>query len=187
MYKFSLLQRMTLTALMVSFYIIATRFILIPVTDLVRMSLGLPILIFSSILLGPISGAIIGGCGDLFGALFVPYAGLAINPFMCLSYTLMGAAPGLFMILFKKVKHNEKIGFIILNSFLALIFALSLVFVLVSKEIKMFYNVFTLNTLSRLIIILIMFILCILISLMTYFINRHFKAKIKLDESIPSP
>ena len=64
MFKLSILQRMTFTAMMIAFYMIATRFIMIPVTQAVRLSAGVAILIFSSMLLGPISGAVVGIAGD---------------------------------------------------------------------------------------------------------------------------
>lgn len=190
MFRFSTLQKMTLTALLLALYMVATRFLGIYVTPFVRFSFGIPILIFSSILLGPISGAIIGGVGDILGILIINTSGVAINPFMTISYALMGATPGVCMMLFRKYRDNEKISFIIFNGLLAIIWILILSFTLVTKQIELFNKdnrvILTLNVLAKSLIISLSLLLLIGISIFTYFFNRHFKNKSMFDNRIPN-
>ena len=138
MFKFTVLQRMTLTALLFAFSVIATRFIGVYVTPFVRLSAGVAIIIYSSILLGPISGAIVGGLGDIIGILLVPAGSMAINPFITLTYTLMGAVPGLIMMLFRRLKKKDLIYSIIFFAFLLMIFISLTVYMTISNEITMF-------------------------------------------------
>lgn len=187
MIKFNALQKMTLTAMLLALSIIATRFIGVYVTPYVRLSAGVSITMFSSILLGPISGAVIGGVGDILGILIYNPSNVAINPIITFTYALMGATPGLLMILFRKFKNRDKIGFITLNAFLLIIWTTIFIFVMVSNSVTMFNHTFAFNTLARILIPIISFIIIILISLFTYFLNRHFKNKIKDDPRIPSP
>jgi len=179
MYKFSNLQKMTLTALLLAFYIIATRFIGFYVTPMVRFSVGVPILIFSSLLLGPLPGAIIGALGDILGILIFNPLGTAINPFMPFTYALMGAAPGLIHMFFKKFQDKEKLSLIIFNSLLLVIWILIIVFSLYVNELTLFNkdNVVKINMVAKILIIVISFILMALISFFTYFINKKFKVK----------
>lgn len=187
MKQFSLIQRMCLTALLLAVQIIATRFIGVYVTPYVRLSVGVAITIFSSILLGTISGAVIGGCGDILGIVLYNVSGVAINPFITITYALMGATPGLFMMLFHKIKINKKSSLIIFNILLILIWIGVLIFTLITNEITIFNNKFVLNTVAKALIPIISFIIMIAISLFTIFFNRHFKKKCETYNDLPSP
>ena len=186
MYKFSVLQTMTLTAMLLALYIIATRLLGIYITPYVRFSFGVAILIYSSILLGPISGAIIGGVGDILGIVIVNTSGISINPLITLTYFLMGATPGLLMMLFKKINQKEKIGLIIYNGLLLLIWSLITGFVFTQDSITLFNSkvVMPLNTLSRSLVIVITFLLIVGISIFTYFLNAHFFKKYRYNDRI---
>lgn len=175
MFKFTKLQLITLTAVFLALDIIATRFLGVYITPYVRLSVGVSITIYSSILLGPISGALIGGGADILGILLYNASGVAINPFMTIAYAIMGAVPGLFIILFKKIKMNDKLSFIIFNSFLILIWIGILIFALNTTSIKIFNNVLVFNLVAKILIPVISFIVMILISLFFVYMDKKFK------------
>ncbi|MCQ2786812.1 MAG: ECF transporter S component [Bacilli bacterium] len=187
MFKLSILQRMTFTAMMIAVYMVATRFIMVPVTQAVRLSAGVAILIFSSILLGPISGAVVGIAGDLIGIVISPYLGMAYNPLMTVSYGLMGATPGLLMMLFRKVKAKDLIYSIMFFILLAVIVISLTVYMATANEITLFDHLFTINLAARIVVPIIAFILMGLFALFTYFLNRRFKKRREEYPNLPSP
>lgn len=185
MIKFSLLQRMTLTAMMLVMSIIATRFLGVYVTPYVRLSLGVAVTMFSSILLGPISGAIIGGLGDIFGILISNTSGVAINPFITITFTLMGATPGLLMILLRKV-NKENLQSAIFDGFLLIIFIGILIFTFTSINITMFDRTFSINTIAKILIPIISLIVLIAIKVFVALFNVHFYKFKSADPRVPS-
>ena len=187
MFKLTILQRMTLTALMITLYMVATRFIMVPVTDFVRLSAGVAILIFSSILLGPISGAVVGIAGDLLGIAIAPYLGMAYNPFMTISYGLMGATPGLIMMLFRKVKGKDLIYSILFFALLSVIVISLTVYMATAKEITLFNHLFKINLAARIVVPIMAFILMGLFGLFTYALNRRFKKRREQYPNLASP
>lgn len=187
MFKLSVLQRMTFTALLIAFYMVATRFIMVPVTPAVRLSAGVAILIFSSVLLGPISGAVIGIAGDLIGIAISPYLGMAYNPLMTISYGLMGATPGLLMMLFRKVKAKDLIYSIMFFVLLAVIVISLTIYMATATEITLFNHLFTINLAARIVVPIVALILMGLYALFTYFLNRRFKKRREEYPNLPSP
>lgn len=185
MMKFSTLQRMTLTAMMLVLSIVATRFLGIYVTPYVRLSCGVAVTMFSSILLGPISGAIIGGLGDIIGILIMPVSGVAINPFITITFTLMGATPGLIMLGFKKF-NNKRISMLIFDTFLLLIFVGLLSFTFLATEITMFNITFKITKIAKILIPIIGFIVLCLIHIFVSYFSRYFSKFVNKDNRIPN-
>lgn len=188
MFKLTLLQRMTLTALMIALYMIATRFVMVPVTPYVRLSAGVAILTFSSIMLGPIPGAVIGVAGDLLGAVISPYMGnVTINPFMTISYGLMGATPALIMMLFRKVRAKDLIYSILFFVLLGVIVISLTVYMSTATQITLFNHEFTINLAARIVVPIVAFVLMGLFGVFTYFLNKRFKKRREEHPNLPSP
>ncbi|MCQ2794902.1 MAG: ECF transporter S component [Bacilli bacterium] len=187
MFKLSVLQRMTFTALMIAFYMVATRFIMVPVTQAVRLSAGVAILIFSSILLGPISGAVIGIAGDLIGIAISPYLGMAYNPLMTISYGLMGATPGLLMMMFRKIKAKDLIYSIMFFALLGVIVISLTIYMGIADGVELFGRSFTFNLAARIVVPIVALIIMGLFALFTYFLNRRFKKRREENPNLPSP
>ncbi|MCQ2752769.1 MAG: ECF transporter S component [Bacilli bacterium] len=187
-YKMSVLQRMVLTALMLALYTVATRFVMVPVTPYVRLSAGIAILIFSSIMLGPIAGAVIGVAGDLLGAVIMPYMGnVVINPFMTISYGLMGATPALIMILFRKFKKKDLIYSILFFTLLTVIVISLTIYMSIAPSITLFDHEFTINLVARILVPIIALIIMSLFGVFTYFLNKRFKKRREELPNLPSP
>lgn len=187
--KFTLLQKMTMTAMLFAIYVVATRFIGVYVTPYVRLSVGVAIMIFSSILLGPISGAIIAGVGDIIGILLVNTSGVAINPFITLTYLFMGATPGLLMMLFKKVKFNLLLTKIIFAVFLLLIWAGITTSILLIPQITIFQSkiVWNIGLASKIAVPIVSFVLLALIYFFTGYLNKRFQNNTSNDSRVISP
>lgn len=123
--------KITLSALFIALTIVCSKFI--PISNVfnlpfLRISLGPTILIFASILLGPIYGAITGLLSDLVGFIF-DTTGYAYNPLFSLTYLLYGLVPALLLLLLKKNKSSKPIvqivSFVIINAFIMCFFLMN--------------------------------------------------------------
>lgn len=123
--------KITLSALFIALTIVCSKFI--PISNVfnlpfLRISLGPTILIFASILLGPIYGAITGLLSDLVGFIF-DTTGYAYNPLFSLTYLLYGLVPALLLLLLKKNKSSKPIvqivSFTIINVFIICFFLMN--------------------------------------------------------------
>lgn len=119
--KLSPVVKISLSGLILALVIIFTRFLSvqnIPFLPFVRISIGPALIIFASILLGPIYGGIIGGASDILGIFLVPNAlGYPINPWFTLVYTGLGILPWCIYKLVKLIK-NDKVSLIVMGAIL---------------------------------------------------------------------
>lgn len=176
----NVILRMTLTALLLSLNIILSRtpILSIYVTPFVRFSLGPTIVVFSSILLGPISGMIVGGVGDILGIILYNPSGFSINPLISLTYTLLGLTPYLIYLLIKKL--NKKTLFILNISLLALIEVAISLMCIFNNEINFGgNNIYALDLGIKLVIIFSSLVILIALGVSIYFINKIFIKKNK--------
>ena len=130
-FKIKPVLKITLSALFIALTIVTSKFL--PISNVfslpfLRISLGPTILIFASILLGPIYGAMTGLLSDLIGFIF-DTTGYAYNPLFSLTYLLYGLIPGLLIYLLKKNKSSKPIiqiiSFAIINIFIICFFSLN--------------------------------------------------------------
>lgn len=165
--------KISLSGLILALVIIFTRFLSIqniPVLPFVRISLGPALIIFASILLGPLYGGVIGGASDILGILLVPNAlGFVINPWFTLIYTLLGILPWCFYQIFKRFS-KEKPSFILFSSVLLALW----VFVLVCGLTNQAILGHTFEAYQLILVFIISFILCVLVIVGVFFINRYF-------------
>jgi len=110
-------KKITFTGLLLALTIIVTRVFSVsslPIIPFVRLSLGPIFIIFSSLFLGPLCGAVVGGGSDILGILLFPdKLGYAINPLFTVVYTLLGIVPWVVFQLVKKIK-SEKVLFLVI-------------------------------------------------------------------------
>lgn len=178
--KLDSVQKITLSGIFIALVIILTRFLAlqyIPIIPFVRISLGPALVIFSSLLLGPVYGGIIGGLSDFLGILLVPNPqGFMINPFITLIYTLLGVLPWVTLFVIKKIKMTKSAPFIFFGAILA-IWLFVLFFLLFNDSITLYGAVYQFNTLSKTLIIVISFVLSVLMSVAIFFTNRYITKK----------
>ncbi|MDY0100542.1 MAG: ECF transporter S component, partial [Bacilli bacterium] len=143
--KLDHVQKITLSGILLALIIIFTRFLAIqyiPFLPFIRISIGPALIIFSSILLGPLYGGLLGGLSDLLGILLVPNPqGFMINPFIILLYTVLGIVPYFVFKLIKKVKSQKKLALSFYIS-LFVIWVFIFLFLMFNHEITLYEKVY---------------------------------------------
>jgi uncharacterized membrane protein len=174
--KLDSVQKITLSGIFIALVIILTRFLAIqyiPIIPFVRISLGPALIVFSSLLLGPIYGGVIGGLSDFLGILLVPNPqGFMINPFITLIYTLLGVLPWVTLFVIKKIMMTKSAPYIFFGAILS-IWLFVLFFLIFNNSITLYGATYQFNVLSKVLIITISFALSILMSVAIFFTNRY--------------
>lgn len=172
--KISQVQKITLSALLLALTIILTRITPLqnfPLIPWVRISLGPALIIFSSLLCGPLYGAIVGAGSDILGIVLFPNSlGYGINPLFTIVYGLLGILPWLIYWLIKRIK-NPHIPFICLISASILMFGALVYFIFFSSIIAANYNF---ELYHKIIIVSVAFVLLVATIIALFFINRFF-------------
>lgn len=175
--KISQVQKITLSALFLALTIILTRITPlqnIPVIPWIRISLGPALIIFSSLLLGPIYGAIVGALSDILGIVLFPNAlGYGINPLFTFVYGLLGILPWMLFWIVKKIKKPQISG-ICMTSAGILIFA--------TATYLFFFNPIILENYEfelwlKILIISLIFVLFVGTTIAIFFIDKYFNNK----------
>lgn len=99
----SYIHKIALTAMMITFSVLITRFMPGVQLGVYRFSLGAIPIVLSSLILGPIFGGIVGALSDILGALLFPVGPFIIWPL--LGSTLFGVIPSLLLFLIRKIRH----------------------------------------------------------------------------------
>ena len=185
MFKIKPVQKISLAAMLLILTVVGTRIpalFSIPSFEFVRLSLGPAFIIFSSIVLGPFYGALIGAASDLLGAIVFPQTlGTigTINPFITLMYGLMGALAWLVFFLIKKIK-KTKILTIVLFSVVAAVYLFLLIYLLSNNSITSFGGVvYNFNTAMKIIIIALATILSAGFVISYIYFAKYFESKYK--------
>lgn len=191
MMKLSNVQKITLAAMMLVLTILGTRLpalISIPSLPFIRLSLGPSLIIFSSILLGPLYGAVIGVGSDLLGLVVFPSTGLSnINPFITIIYGCLGILPWLLLFLTKKIRFSFKQPWIVYGAML-LLWIFVLVFLILNNSITLYGNkVYEFDALTKALILSISFVLMIGMSISLFFVNKQFQKRVLDYPDLPSP
>lgn len=175
--KITQIQKITLSALLLALTIILTRMTPlqnIPLIPWIRISLGPSLIIFASILLGPIYGAIVGALSDILGIVLFPNAlGYGINPLFTLVYGLLGIIPYFIYLLVKRIK-KPQISAICMISAAILVFAVVIYFIFFNGIILKEYSF---ETYQKWLIVSGAFLLLLGTVVAIFFIDKHFKKK----------
>ena len=174
------IRKITLTGLLLALVIIFTRFLSIqniPVIPFVRISIGPALIIFSSIYLGPIYGAIIGAGSDILGIVMVPNAlGYSINPLFTLAYGLLGVLPWVIYKLVKLVK-KPQISYICSISALFLLLVGLSIFLFTTDSFTLFGSTYSFELWQKFLIVGLSLVLSVASMVAVYFTNRMFNRK----------
>ncbi len=180
--KLDQIQKIALSGLLLALTIVFTRFLSIqniPIIPFVRISLGPCLIIFSSLLLGPIYGGIVGGLSDILGIVLVPNAlGYGINPFFTVVYTLLGILPWVIYKLVIRIK-NEKVLYFFSIGSLSSLFIFLFIFLMIKSDIVLFSKAYHFEWWVKLIILVTTFVFTVATSVGLIFINKYFKNKYK--------
>lgn len=173
--KLSIVHKICLTGLLLALTIIFTRILSIqniPVIPFVRISLGPSLIVFSSILLGPLCGAVVGAGSDILGIVLFPNAlGYGINPLFTLVYGLLGILPWVFYYFLRNIK-NIKISSISLFTSMFLLWVFVLVFLLLNDKMVLFGKEYIFEVWQKWLIISISLVLFVGTCIAIYFTDK---------------
>lgn len=151
----------------------------IPVVPFLRVSFGGPaLIIFSSILLGPWFGLLVGAASDLIGFfIFDPRISSPYPMFqITFIYALLGFGSYFIFKLVNKIKSSKKI-FLIEVIVFSLLFLAVTFFIIFSDSIVLYNKAQIVTKDMKIWLPIVSFILLGLLILITYLIDKHFKKR----------
>lgn len=87
-------KRLSLMAMLIALQIVLSKFLMLQLTDSIRLSIDSVPILLAGIWFGPIAGGIVGALADLLGTVLFPTAG-AYFPLLTVAFFLIGAVSGL--------------------------------------------------------------------------------------------
>lgn len=154
----------------------------ITIIPFVRISPGGPaIIIFSSILLGPWYGLLVGAASDIIGYALFDASGFGFFPTITLIYAVLGLLPYFIFSLFKKVRSN-KISLSFIIAFMIISLTIVSVVLFANDTLTLFSNAYSITLLMRILIpsIMLLLFVCLLVFIIWY--NRKVRAS---NEDLP--
>jgi ECF transporter S component (folate family) len=92
--KFFSPKRLSLMAMLIALQIVLSKFLMLQLTDSIRLSIDSVPILLAGIWFGPIAGGIVGALADLLGTVLFPTAG-AYFPLLTVAFFLIGVVSGL--------------------------------------------------------------------------------------------
>lgn len=181
-YNLSIVQKICLAGIFIVLVAIFQKIFAVnylPIAPFVRFSFGGPaLIIFSSVLLGPWFGMLIGAASDLLG--FLIFDPKTITPYPMFQITLIYALLGfLSYFIFKWLSklNSEKKALIIEFSVFGLIAIAVTLFMALANSVTLYGKLYELNLVSKIVVPICVFILLGLLALFIMIIRKHFKKK----------
>lgn len=181
------IRKITSAAVLTALSIISTMvFKLIPMGDLVflRFSLTPSLIMFSSLVLGPFYGAVVGAASDLIPALLLPTG--APNFFLPIVYGILGVLPWVFEKITRKFRASLKPPFAVFIAMGVILAGLAAVLFLtdfIGGQVFKGGNILAIKFVILGIMLAVGIACCISVTLS----NRRFERKILEYVDIPSP
>lgn len=146
--KNNLVRQITFSGLLLALTILFTRILAIqniPVAPFIRISIGPALIVFTSVFLGPVCGAVVGAGSDILGILIFPSnLGYSINPLFTLVYALFGIVP-YFIFKYSKRIQKDKTFFAIITAILGCLWVFVTVFSFATTSFTLFGKTYTLE------------------------------------------
>ncbi|NLI94831.1 MAG: hypothetical protein GX350_03355 [Erysipelotrichaceae bacterium] len=183
------IRRISTAALLIAFTVIMTRLFVID-AGFARISLGAVPVMLSSIILGPIYGAVVGISADILGN-GIKFGFGSTLPWPIISAFINGVLPWLIFKGLRKIKHQKsKIPLIVY--FFFIVWLLISLIVWINPSITVPYGsgesreiIFT--TQWKVLLPLGLFVLLFTLFIIVYFINKYFKSRPIQNEDSPTP
>ncbi|MCR4562228.1 MAG: ECF transporter S component [Bacilli bacterium] len=178
-------QKITLAALMLALALASTyvaKLFTVPNFTFIRFSLTPTIILFSSMVLGPFYGMIVGAFSDLIPALTFPTG--EFNFLITIVYGFMGVLPWILQILVRKI-HSERLSMIILYSLFLVTFVGLTIFLAFDHSLDENFSKYP--SFFKPLLIGLMFVVFLTTGVGLYFVNRVYKKKDRGSGSYLSP
>ena len=168
----STIQKICLAGLFIALVVILQKVVAInylAFAPFVRISFGGPaLIIFASILLGPIYGAFIGAMSDVLGYFIFDIKAFGFFPQVTAIYTLLGFASYFIFSFVISIKNKKALSIIEIATMLAIWLGVSL-YVILSSEIKLFSATYPVTLLAKILIPSILAVIFVGIILFSHF------------------
>lgn len=181
-YNLSLVQKICLAGIFIPMVAIFQKIFAInyiSIIPFVRISFGgAALIMFSSILLGPWFGLLVGAMSDIVGFFIFDPKMFGAMPFFQITaiYGLLGFSSYYVFKLVNKIKRTKLLLMLELGTMLAITLAVTL-FLLLNNSIQLYGVLYEFDTLQRILIPILTLILQGLLFLIIYFIDKGFKKK----------
>lgn len=93
-------KRLSLMAMLIALQVVLSKFLMLQLTDSIRLSIDSVPILLAGIWFGPIAGGIVGALADLLGTVLFPTAG-AYFPLLTVAFFLIGTVSGLLSLIVK--------------------------------------------------------------------------------------
>lgn len=154
----------------------------IPVIPFVRISPGGPaIIIFSSILLGPWYGLLVGAASDILGFVLFDASSLGFFPTITLIYAVLGLVPYFLFSIFKKIRDN-KISLVFIIAFMTACIVAVTIILSINDSLTLYHSVYQVTLLMR---ILIPISMAFLFACLLVFVILYHRRVSKANEDLP--
>lgn len=186
--RLSSINKICLAGLFIAISVICQKVIAvnyIPFIPFLRISFGGPaIIIFSSLLLGPWYGLLIGALSDVLGYFVFDMSSFAYFPTITFIYALLGFMPYFIFRLLRTIK-SDKTLWMILSIFMVICVVGVTIFLWTNNTLKLYGSVHEINLLIRIIIPSSMFFLFGILLMLMILFDRHSK-KLNTEKQINS-
>lgn len=184
-YKISPTQKICLAGIFIAVAAILQKVLAInyiPIIPFLRISLGGPaIIIFSSIMLGPIYGLVVGAASDLFGYVAFDPKTLSFFPQITAIYALLGFSANFIFYLFKNIK-NKKIAIVVEAAILLSFLVGITIFISLQNNLQLYGKSYDILLWHKICIPIILFVLFSGLFLSSVlFENKYNKEKLKFS------
>lgn len=181
-YKLSIVQKISLAGIFIVLVALFQKIFAvnyIAIIPFVRISFGGPaLIIFSSILLGPWFGLMVGAFSDIIGFYIFDPKMFGAVPFFQITaiYALLGFSAYWVFKLVNLIKSKKLMMIIEGSTFIGILLFITL-FICLTESITLYGTVHNFTTLHRILVPIFTFILLAVLFIITYFIDKHFKKK----------
>ncbi len=175
--KITHLQKICLAGLFIAITTLLQKVVAInnlAIIPFLRISLGGPaVIIFSSIFLGPIYGALIGAASDVIGYFFFDRSSFGFFPQITAIYFILGLISYFIFALVKLIK-NQKVLLISEGIFLFILFFLVSLIIIFNNDLTLYSSTYHIELWQKIVIPIILFILMSLLFVITILINKKY-------------
>jgi uncharacterized membrane protein len=177
--KISPLHKIILSALFLALIVVFNKLLSLqnlPLLPFARFSLGPALIIFASIILGPLFGGLIGGLSDVIGFFLFDFSGFGFFPLITLLYVLLGVLPWLFKFL-TSFKTSPYFWPLIFYGLLLTIILLVRYNLDATSTFVLYGTSYTITDASKIIILIVLVFITFLFGLAFYFLDRYLQKK----------
>lgn len=180
----SITKKICLSGLFIALVVIFNKVIAlnyIPLIPFVRISFGsIALLVFASIVMGPLYGLVIGAAADVMGYFIFDASSFGWFPQITLTYALLGFLP-FFIYKLVLLITNKKVMMIVEYGFMGLVLAGLTLFLAFNNSIVLYGTTYNFELYQKILIPCIGLLLCALIAVVNFIVDKKTKVEVPLN------